>query len=321
MKSRRGFALIAALWLLVAISALGLEISLAARTRRLSAINALDSDRAVAAALSAVDRARSRFDGALITAVRSRAAASRGVPNDPLVIDPWHVPLREVTDTLTLGDARAAVRLSDAGAALNVNMATEAELRMLFVALRMDAGKADRLAQTIMDWRDPDDFRRGRGAERDDYIKEGSAVLPTNRPFRALVELRDVMGTTPELYALVTPHLTVHGSGRINLRTADRAVLLSLQGVTEEAVAVILRSRESFRGVVTLSELAEQLSAGARAALLPELPRLSGRLVHQTTELEMVSDGWVTGGPVRRRVTALLVRAGEQSIVVDRRIQ
>lgn len=64
-RDRRGFALIAALWLLVAISAVGLNFSLEARDGRLYAMNALDGSRARYAAAGGIERAHALLDGQL----------------------------------------------------------------------------------------------------------------------------------------------------------------------------------------------------------------------------------------------------------------
>ena len=50
MRDERGFALIAALWLVVAISTVGLQLGLAAQQRRLATANAVETVRAQAAA-------------------------------------------------------------------------------------------------------------------------------------------------------------------------------------------------------------------------------------------------------------------------------
>ncbi len=50
MRQERGFALLAALWILVALSTLSLEVSLVARQRRLAAANRLEEVQARVAA-------------------------------------------------------------------------------------------------------------------------------------------------------------------------------------------------------------------------------------------------------------------------------
>ena len=60
-RDRRGFALLAALALLVAISMVALELATAGRARRLAAANALEHAAASAAAQAGVEDVRARL--------------------------------------------------------------------------------------------------------------------------------------------------------------------------------------------------------------------------------------------------------------------
>jgi len=294
--SRRGFALLAALWLLVTLSVASLALGVATRTRRLAAANLSEQVRAAAAARAGVEQLRGRL-------VRRLDAATTGL------LDPWRGADSMLVDTLVVADARAIVRVHDAGTALHLNRATEDDLRRLFIALRIDASEADRLAQAIADWRDADDLHRARGAERDAYLTAGAPALPRNGPFQALPELLAVRGMTPALYERMRPFLTLLGSGQINLNLADRPVLLALPGMTEEAVAVLLRYRRQRRTIGSIADLERDLSPGARRELTAELPALLARTTTETRELEIVSEGWLPGSPVRVTATGLLVRS------------
>jgi general secretion pathway protein K len=296
MTTRRGFALLAALWLLVALSVASLALGAATRSRRLAAGNLAEHVRAEAAARAGVEQLRGRL-------VRRLSATATAL------LDPWRGVDSVLTDTLFVGDARAVVRARDVGATLNLNRATEDELRRFFVALRVDAGEADRLAQAIADWGDPDDLHRLRGAERDAYLAAGAPALPRNGPFQTLPELLSVRGMTPALFERVRPDLTLLGSGQVNLNLADRAVLLALPGITEEAVAVLLRYRRQRRALGSISDLERDLSPGARREFSAALPALLARATADTREVEVVSDGWLPGSPVRARATGLFVRS------------
>ena len=83
MKARRdGFVLIAALWLLVALGAVGLDVSLRSRSRRLAAANLVDETRARGAAFAGAEYARSRLTSAMLgRAEELRADAARGHPD------------------------------------------------------------------------------------------------------------------------------------------------------------------------------------------------------------------------------------------------
>jgi Tfp pilus assembly protein PilX len=65
-RQRSGFILVAVLWLIVALGAVGLDASLRSRTRRLAAANVLDQTRARAAAMAGTEYARSRLTAAML---------------------------------------------------------------------------------------------------------------------------------------------------------------------------------------------------------------------------------------------------------------
>ena len=305
-RARRGFALIAAIWLMVTLSALGLEVALLARTRRLSAANAAEGARARAAADAGLEHARARLTRLL---------------DDAAGHVPWHDFARALHDTVNLGDARYAVRIEDAGARVNVNLATESQLRRLFAALRIDAGTADRLAQAIADWRDIDDLVRPRGAEREQYLAAGLPVLPRNAPLVRVEELADLYGMTAAIFSAVSPYLTTRGGGKVNVNTAERAVLLSLPGFGDAAADAALQLRA--RGVVVSSfgQLAAALPPGLRNGLVDAEADLLPMTTFETRELEVTSEGWVAGSPVHARASALFVRGGGAIFASARRVE
>ena len=308
MSDRRGFALLAALWLLVAFSIAGLALSASGRARRLAAANLSEATTAQAAAAGGLDQLRQRL------ALRLDMAAGS-------TLDPWHGVDSVMPDTLALGVERVIVRAHDTGVALNLNRADDEELRRLFIALRVDAGEADRLAQAIADWRDPDDFHRARGAERDAYLAAGARTLPRNGPFQSVAELLGVRGMTAALFERVRPQLTLLGSGQINVNLADRPVLLALPGMTEEAVAVLLRYRRQNRTVGLIADLQRDLSPAARRELAAALPTLLARTTTETREVEVSSEAWLPGSPVHVRLTGLLVRARSAVFYVWSRVE
>lgn len=315
MSRDRGFALVAALWLLVALSAVGLEFGLRARERRLAAANVLEGAQARAAAEAGIAHARARLDG-----LARRVEELRGSMSSSRPLDPWAQPGTLFPDSVSLDDVGYRITLRDAGAALDVNRASEEELRRFFSALRVDFGQADRLAQAIADWRDPDDLHRARGAERQHYLEEGLPVLPRNGPFQEMSELRYVKGMSGEIYEEAKPYLTLLGPGHVNLNGAERPVLLALPGMTEEAVAVLFRFRRQGRHVASLADLSNELSPPARKALEAEMTSLLSRVEFETREVEAVSEGWVEGSPVRARVEGLFVRSRGATFLVWRRV-
>lgn len=312
---RDGFALMAALWLVVLVGVTGYELSVQSRTRRLAVANSLEKTQADAAADAALETVRAKLENRLAHPLDARRRALADATRDP-----WG-DLRFIgSDTIPLGDERAAARAYDAGSRLQINRASEGDVRRLLIGLRLDAGAADRLAQRIMDWRDRDTFRRARGAERDDYLRAGARTLPRDAEFARITELRDVDGMTPELYARIAPHVTVLGTGQISINSASRPVLASLPGLGDEAIALILRAQDTDRPLRSLEELTQRLSPGARESLVDAGSELMQRITFETREVVVESEGWLDGSPMRTKAEALYARGGDALFSVWRRV-
>lgn len=312
-RNRRGFALMAALWLVVLVGVTGYEMSVRSRSRRLAVANTLEQTQAAAAADAALETVRGELAMRLGRPLDAR-------PSGGPVADAWSDLALIAADTLMLGDARAVPRLYDAGARIQLNRVTEGDLRRFLAALPLDAGEADRLAQRILDWRDRDSFRRARGAEREDYLRVGARRLPADSDFGTVDELREVDGMTPDLYARIAPHITLLGTGQINLNTAPRVVLLSLPGVGDETVSAIVRAQQGRRSIRSMEELTALLSSGARMSLVDVMPELTQRVTFETREVVVLSEGWLDGSPVHVTAEALLARGGDAMFTIGRRI-
>ena len=312
---RNGFALMAALWLVVIVGVTGYELSVRSRVRRLAVANSLEKVAADAAADAALETVRAALENRLAHPLDARSRTLADATRDP-----WGDLTFLRDDTLHLGDERAWAHGYDAGTRLNLNRATEGDIRRLLFAIPLDAGEADRLAQRIMDWRDADSFRRSRGMERDDYLRSGARVLPTNAEFGQVAELRDVDGVTTGLYARIAPYFTVFGTGQVNLNAAPRVVIASLPGMGDEAIAVIFRYRQSSRPMRSLEEVTQQLSAGAREAIAVAGNELSGRVTFDTREVVVTGEGWLNGSPLRSSAEAVFARGGDALFTAWRRV-
>lgn len=344
-SGRRGFVLIAVLWLLVALSAVGLHAGLEMRTERLAAANMLDESRARQAALAGGEYARSRLTAALLQRAdelraQTAQAAARGNqgrgqqqqqqnrmrsvqqlfrsanPTD----DPWRDPQGLVLSEMQFGDAHFSLFLRDAASVLNLNAATEEMLRNFFSqGLELDFKLADQITQAVLDWRDTDDIPRVNGAERDQYLKAGAAVLPPNRGFPDVDELRHVLGVTPEIFAAALPYLTLRGSGgRVNVNSAPEPVLLALPGMTRAAAQALIRMRESGTFPTTMAQLLQMLPAAASAPIRAQQQQFNSRVSFRTDEVEIISDGHVEGSSVEQRVRLIVIRSDQGAMLMTR---
>ena len=347
---RDGFVLIAALWLLIALGAVGLDASLRSRTERTAAANALDKARYTEAATAGVEYARSRLTAAMLGRVdelrsevaereRQRRAdnARRGIrttarrlPNNNrdlfrqagAGLDPWREPEALVEETYMFEDVPAELHVRDTGAGLNPNYGDEEVLRLfLGQGLRVDAALADRLAQAILDWRDEDENTRINGGEAEQYIRDGLPVLPPNRQIARLDELRHVMGMTDELFAEMLPFMTLSGTGRININSAPEEVLLAIPGITGPAAAEIVRMRRAGQFPTNATELRAMLPRTSANAIQAAGQRFTRRVTFNTDEVEITSEVKIPGNPVRVRVKSVVARANVGAAVVWREVE
>lgn len=192
--TRRGVALVLALWIIVVA---GVAVSAAvARARDAVALAATVRARLLATAASesgiafAADEIERRLRADDDTASRARW------------LNDGHVLSRP---TLLMGGARAQIVVVDPATRLDINAATTAQLTTLFSFIT-DAATAATAARAI------------RGT-----IERGSAAGTTRR-LRSLDELADLPGIPAGVLRAAAPLLTVDGDGHVNRRTAPLPV-------------------------------------------------------------------------------------------------
>jgi hypothetical protein len=99
-------------------------------------------------------------------------------------------------------DLQIWVRVDKESQRVNLNTATDADIKQKFLLMREDISQrqADAISDSILDWRDPDNLTRMMGAEEKDYVNKGLAYRPADGPFNVMSELLLVMGVMPELF-------------------------------------------------------------------------------------------------------------------------
>ncbi|MGH7622843.1 MAG: general secretion pathway protein GspK, partial [Gemmatimonadaceae bacterium] len=293
----------------VAIAAVALQFSLESHERR--TVGILASERGIqrGAALGALALTQAKLEYALrVAPVGASVQMLRSS-------DPWLDVDTMYSGPVFVDSMEVDVQARDLGERLNINQLTEGEIQTFFSFLLGDYTKSTELAQAILDWRDADSIPRPNGAERDGYIKAKMLALPTNGPFREIEELSNVMGMTPEIYAKVVPYLTTHGAGLVNINTAPIPVLRALPGMTDATINMIVQQRSQGRRINSISDI---VSSGRRLAGLLSAVQLQtaigGRVVYQTTEVELSITSRVGPQAPPSRLTAILRRGSPVSV-------
>lgn len=298
--ARRGFALITVLWVLSVLAVLAAEFGAAARTTRVAAGNARTDVRARWAARAGFARMTELLDRKVARNLAGYDLAARGDTALPAI-------------EYELDGATVRAIALDARARVNVNRADARTLARVSELAGIPAAVADSLADAILDWRDPDDFRRPRGAEAAEYRTRRPPELPGNAPFADLEELRAVWGMSAERYARVTRYLTVAGDGRIGVNSASVLVLQTLPGMDEAGALAIAarRARAPFRGIF---DLLPALPQPARSHVQANLAVAVDRMAFAPRELELRVTAVIPSGGGRAEVRATAVLAGASSM-------
>ncbi|HXB23556.1 MAG TPA: hypothetical protein VNV25_02380 [Gemmatimonadaceae bacterium] len=293
--NRRGFALLAALWVTTALSAMALAGLLVARDVVRGSQNRVALMRGRWRAEDCFERSRIAIDDAL----NGRIPGGSWENLDQVVA---------VAPAVTAAACDVTLRPSDI--AVNVNAADADQLLMVLKAIGIGEPTADSMVDALLDWRDADDIPRPMGAERDWYQANGRFV-PRNGPLADVRELKRVRGFEMIPDSILDAVFTVE-PGRIIWNRAPLIVLASLPGVGEEAMARIIERRS--RDIpIDLFSLAGGLSPTAQQMLAARF----GELQQLTTDRP---DAWILtarGGGYAFEVR--LASAGSRAAIVRRR--
>jgi general secretion pathway protein K len=224
LSSQRGVALVLVLWVSILLTVIASSFIAERRSETLIVRNSISMARAAAAADAAVQRG-------LLDAFRN--------DNSPEVwrrdgqVHEWAfdgVPVR--------------VEMRDESAKIDINTASDALLRGLFLSVGVPEEEVVKLLDAILDWRDPDTLKRANGAEEDDYRAAGLSYRPANAPFQAIEEIQLVLGMRPDIYRRIAPMITVFSRQiGVNAPFATREVLLAIPGVTPEIADEYIQRR------------------------------------------------------------------------------
>jgi type II secretory pathway component PulK len=298
---RRGFALLAVLWVVAGMSTLGLGLALIAREATAEAQNR-----------GALARAHWAAEGCTEVAHAIAADIAADQVNGE---SRWRVLDAQLGASLLLQQAQCNVAVHAAGSTLNVNTADVDQLHRLFAALPLRDAQADSLTDAIIDWRDGDDLPQPNGAEREWYAAQ-KRMLPRNAPFADARELDLVRGV------MEVPGLdTLFGveSGRIALNQAPLPVLATLPGFVSDVLAYVADARARNVPITDLLTLAAALPPSARDSLT--------RHYAEAAPLVTTSpDAWIISVRVTDAITPVgvtaevrLERVGTKTVVVRTR--
>jgi general secretion pathway protein K len=184
-SNHAGFALVGVIWSLGLIILLGMAVIVGARYRTKVTSSYASVTAAAAAAESAINLA--------IAATLTRTSNQK-----------VNFPLR----CRMPGGERVTVTVEEEMGKVDLNTATPAVLARLFTALTLDQANGTRIAQRILQFRDP-----GSGREKDPYVRSTNDKPGDAARFTTIMQLDQIDGISPDLFRAALRFLTVR-SGR-----------------------------------------------------------------------------------------------------------
>ncbi len=205
--------------------------------------------------------------------------------------------------------------LTDEEGRINLNKASRDVLKNLFEKVAgVESEDADALADSIIDWRDADDFKQKNGKENDYYQSLEHPYDCKNSDFEIVDELLLVGGMTPEIFDKIKQHVTVYGDGQVNINTAGVPVLMSL-GMDEPLAEKVVRFRTG-SGVTKGGDFASCFfsDSGMIADVLSKGESLSGDEVAQIQRVTPLLG--VRSDHFRGRVLGEYLAGGKPEMVI-----
>lgn len=182
-------------------------------------------------------------------------------------------------ENVELGRGRFSIKIIDLERKLNINLADQVILQRGLDVLTVDYSEQGKIVDSILDWRDTDDYTLLNGTESEYYETLDPPYYAKNGPLDDLSELLLIRYITPEMYlggastnmAIPMPRgplaqqraaeefptypyglrdlFTVIGQRTININTAPPEVLRLIPGIDETIAASVITTRAGYDGV------------------------------------------------------------------------
>jgi general secretion pathway protein K len=291
-RKQNGIALVMVLWVLMILAVVALEFSYGMRTEVQITQNFHEEVQLYAMAEGGIQRAVVE----LIYKHDSRVQQKRKTQKDEGIApeqQEWVTDGREYPLAYEGGDC--AVRITGEAGKVNVNLVSESLLRKIIGNFGIEGEARDVVVDSILDWRDADDFYRINGAENEYYRALKEPYDCKNGNLDSIEELLLVRGVTSELFYGKRPEKKGEGEDRseavglkhvfsiyaageqIDINSAAFPVLRVVLGIPAEAARQVIKAREEkiFESQQNLAQRVPEL--------MPFLNEVGRNIVYRST--------------------------------------
>jgi len=254
-----GVALVMVLWVTTILSVIALEFSFAMRTEVNIARHYKEQTELYAMAEGGIQRAIVEMiykHDLRIHQLRTTMKAEEFPPDQREWVADGRVYL------LPFDQGTCEVKMMSEGGKVNINLVSETSLRKIMGQLGLEGEARDVVVDSIVDWRDPDDFYRINGAENDYYRSLKEPYNCKNGNFDSIEELLLVRGVTQDLFygkkrqkegeegstdigTGMKDIFSIYAPGeQVDINSATLPVLKILLGIPNEMAQRIINARE-----------------------------------------------------------------------------
>jgi len=315
--SDQGMALISVLWILVLLTAIVAEFAYSMRTEVNITRNFKEATQAHYIAHAGVMRS-------VVEMIRNTDIAKNQEYAAEVTADSvWRVNAPIAPQRFGTGEFN--VHIDNFAGLIDLNAAGEVLLGLMVNTLDISDSEKAVIVDSILDWRDSDDFHRLNGAENQYYQSLPNSYACKNGAFDSVEELLLVRGMRPELFyknlkSIVTiiPETkakpTAKGQssqgaarttrGQININAAPRRLLEALPQITSEQVQTIIDYRTS-GDFISMAEIRDLIGAQTFSAIAPYIT------LSLSPYYTIRAEGRVSGSSVRQIIQAMVQIDGE----------
>lgn len=257
IRDPKGMALIIVLWVLTLLSVLALEFCFTMRTELNITRNYKEKGQLYYYAQGGINRGIAELIYRSDPVLHQKRTAPK-IEDTGDFEKEWKCDGTPYAVSFQYGDAE--VKLKSETGRINLNRAPDQLLKKVAKYFVEVGEQRDTIVDSILDWRDPDDFHRVNGAENDYYRSLSEPYDCKNADFDSVEELLLVKGISPELFygrkptseqGKETPVIGLRDiftvfstSAAIDVNLASAEVLTVLFGIPFEAAKRIVETRE-----------------------------------------------------------------------------
>jgi general secretion pathway protein K len=258
LSETRGVALIMVLWVIAILTVVVFEFCFAMRTEVQITNNYKEELQCYAMAEGGIERAITELiynrDPRIQQIRRTLVSQESAQDQKEWVTDGRSYPL-------PFNQGTCEIRIMSEAGKVNINMVSEFMLRKIVGQLGLEGEARDTVVDSILDWRDPDDFHRVNGAENDYYQSLKEPYNCKNGNLDSIEELLLVRGVTPDLFygrkgikkeeegpvdrIGLKDIFSIYSFGeQIDINSATPLVLNVVLGIPEEVSQQVVKARE-----------------------------------------------------------------------------